>query len=74
MLLRLVSIVFCLSLGLPPCFQPYRREMVASKKGRGLMDIDNSVVIVGEVRGVRGLNGNGKKMITNKINGSLDAI
>ena len=29
------------------------------QKGKGLMDMDNSVVIIG-ARGIRGLNGNGK--------------
>ena len=31
----------------------------SSKKGKGLMDMDNSVVIVGG-EGIRGINGNGK--------------
>ena len=31
-----------------------------SKKVKGLMDVDNSVVIAGEEGGIRGLNGNGK--------------
>ena len=33
-----------------------------SKKEKGLMDMDSSVVIAGK-RGVRGLNGNGKNRI-----------
>ena len=36
-----------------------------SKKEKGLRDMDNSVVIVGG--GIRGLNGNGKKKIKQKI-------
>ena len=31
-----------------------------SKKEKGLMDVDNCVVIAGEEGGIRGLNGNGK--------------
>ena len=31
-----------------------------SKKEKGLMDMDNSVVIAGREVGIRGLNGNGK--------------
>ena len=34
-----------------------------SKKEKGFMDMDNSVVIVGEEEGLRGLNGNGKNTI-----------
>ena len=36
-----------------------------SKKEKGLMDMDNSVVTVVE-GGIRGLNGNGKNTIKNK--------
>ena len=32
-----------------------------SKKEKGLMDMDNSVVIAGGRRSIMGLNGNGKK-------------
>ena len=32
-----------------------------SKKKKGPMDMDNSVVITGGKEGIRGLNGNGKK-------------
>ena len=39
--------------------------MGLSKKEKGLMDMDNSVVIAGR-RGVRGLNGNGKNINKNK--------
>lgn len=53
---------FCLSLGPLPSFQPYGKEMIESKKGRGLMDMDNSLVIAGEWRGIRELNGNGGKL------------
>ena len=34
-----------------------------SKKEKGLMDMDNGVVIVGRAEAVRGLNGNGKNTI-----------
>ena len=33
-----------------------------SKKEKGLMDMDNNVVIVGGEDGIRGLNGNGEKI------------
>ena len=33
----------------------------SSKKEKGLVDMDNSVVISGARGGLRGLNGNGKK-------------
>ena len=36
-----------------------------SKKEKGLMNMDNLVVIAVEDRNVRGLNGNGKKTINN---------
>ena len=34
-----------------------------SKQEKGLMDMDNNVVIAGWERGIRGLNGNGKNTI-----------
>ena len=34
-----------------------------SKKDKGLMDVDNSVVIAGGKRGIREINGNGKNTI-----------
>ena len=38
-----------------------------SKKEKGLMDVDNSVVIAGGEGGIRGLNGNGKNTIKNEM-------
>ena len=38
-----------------------------SKKEKGLMDMDNGVVIVGREEAVRGLNGNGKNTIEIKF-------
>ena len=38
-----------------------------SKKEKGLMDMDNSVVIAGREVGIRGLNGNGKNTIKIKF-------
>ena len=38
-----------------------------SKKEKGLMDMDNSVLVAGGKRGIRRLNGNGKKIIKIKL-------
>ena len=38
-----------------------------SKKEKGLMDMDNSVVIVGVGEGVRGLNSNGGTTLRNEV-------
>ena len=38
-----------------------------SKKEKGLMDVDNSVVIAGGEGGIRGLNVNGKNTIKNEM-------
>ena len=39
----------------------------SSKKEKGLMDMGNSVVTCSGGRGIRGLNGNGKNTMKNKI-------
>ena len=38
-----------------------------SKKEKGLMDVDNSVVTAGGEESIRGLNGNGKNTIRIKL-------